>query len=96
MHSVNNRANVVKDRVLTLFTSVPFLLTLCIWLSWVLWLFQYPLVVSSDDALFFSRGVDRFSVIEFSPHFPGYPAFIALASLLYLLAVLLIALHPTF
>ncbi|NBI51410.1 hypothetical protein EIZ48_02325 [Photobacterium alginatilyticum] len=37
--------------------------------------------LTSDDALNFSRGVERFSVLEFSPHFPGYPAFIGLSRL---------------
>ncbi len=46
------------------------------------WLWQQPSLLSSDDALHFSRGIDRFSVLEFSPHFPGYPAFILLARLL--------------
>ncbi len=49
------------------------------WGVWLIWLFQFPLQISSDDALFFSRGVERFSVVELSPHFPGYPVFIALA-----------------
>jgi len=33
--------------------------------------------ISSDDALNFSRGFERFSVLEFRPHFPGYPGLIA-------------------
>ncbi|WP_461535879.1 hypothetical protein [Spongorhabdus nitratireducens] len=53
-----------------------------IWLVWVVWLFQYPLQLSSDDALFFSRGVERFSVLELRPHFPGYPVFVALAGVI--------------
>jgi hypothetical protein len=32
--------------------------------------------IPSDDALFFVRSVERFSVLEFSPHFPGYPGFV--------------------
>lgn len=35
------------------------------------WL-QFPALPSNDDALFLSRGVGHFSVVEFSPHFPGY------------------------
>lgn len=35
------------------------------------WL-QFPTLPANDDAIFLSRGVGRFSVIEFSPHFPGY------------------------
>ncbi len=33
--------------------------------------------ISSDDAFNFARAVERFSVLEFRPHFPGYPALIA-------------------
>ena len=47
-----------------------------------LWLWQQPNLLASDDALFFSRGLRFFSVIEFSPHFPGYPAFIWLGQAL--------------
>jgi hypothetical protein len=32
--------------------------------------------VSSDDAFNFVNAIERFSVLEFRPHFPGYPAFI--------------------
>ena len=40
------------------------------------------MALDSDDALNFAHGVVRFSVLEFSPHFPGYPAFIWLARLI--------------
>lgn len=43
------------------------------------------MALDSDDALNFAHGVTRFSVLEFSPHFPGYPAFIWLARLINLL-----------
>jgi MFS family permease len=46
------------------------------------WLRAFPVALDSDDALNFAHGVVRFSVLEFSPHFPGYPAFIWLARLL--------------
>lgn len=49
------------------------------------WLFAFPVALDSDDALNFAHGVARFSVLEFSPHFPGYPAFIWLARLINLL-----------
>ena len=49
------------------------------------WLFAFPVALDSDDALNFAHGVTRFSVLEFAPHFPGYPAFIWLARLLNLL-----------
>lgn len=46
------------------------------------WLFAFPIALDSDDALNFAHGVTRFSVLELSPHFPGYPAFIWLARLI--------------
>ena len=55
-------------------------ITFVVWTVWAYWLFQYPLEFGHDDALFFARGIEHFSVVELSPHFPGYPGFIALAS----------------
>ncbi|HGY5298142.1 TPA: hypothetical protein ACNU26_003491 [Aeromonas salmonicida] len=52
---------------------------------WMGLLFAFPIALDSDDALNFAHGVTRFSVLEFSPHFPGYPAFIWLARLINLL-----------
>ena len=49
---------------------------------WLGWLLAFPVALDSDDALNFAHGVVRFSVLEFSPHFPGYPAFIWLARLI--------------
>jgi len=46
------------------------------------WLFAHPASLSSDDALFFTRGLTRFSILDFSPQFPGYPGFIAMGRLL--------------
>ena len=43
--------------------------------------FQFPALPSNDDALFLSRGVGHFSIIEFSPHFPGYAGLIFLVKL---------------
>ena len=37
--------------------------------------------INSDDAFNFIRAIERFSVLEFRPHFPGYPAFIAVIHL---------------
>lgn len=54
-------------------------------LAWLGWLLAFPVALDSDDALNFAHGVTRFSVLEFSPHFPGYPAFIWLARLINLL-----------
>lgn len=51
-------------------------------LAWLCWLLAFPVALDSDDALNFAHGVVRFSVLEFSPHFPGYPAFIWLARLI--------------
>jgi len=36
----------------------------------------YSFDISSDDALYFQRALTHFSVLEFSPHFPGYPGFV--------------------
>ncbi len=63
------------------FANRPYLLIL-LQLVWTGWLFTFPVALDSDDALNFSHGVVRFSVLEFSPHFPGYPAFIWLARLI--------------
>ncbi len=49
---------------------------------WLGWLLTFPVALDSDDALNFAHGVVRFSVLEFSPHFPGYPAFIWLVRLI--------------
>lgn len=46
------------------------------------WLVVHPAALPSDDALFFSRGLVRYSILDFSPQFPGYPGFIALGRLL--------------
>ncbi len=45
------------------------------------WLIALPQSLASDDAFFFSRGLQRFSVLDFSPHFPGYPGFILIGRL---------------
>lgn len=63
------------------FANRPYLLAL-LQLAWFGWLLTFPVALDSDDALNFAHGVVRFSVLEFSPHFPGYPAFIWLARLI--------------
>ncbi len=63
------------------FANRPYLLAL-LQLAWLSWLLTFPVALDSDDALNFAHGVVRFSVLEFSPHFPGYPAFIWLARLI--------------
>ncbi len=62
------------------FANRPYLLIL-LQLAWLGWLQAFPVALDSDDALNFAHGVTRFSVLEFAPHFPGYPAFIWLARL---------------
>ncbi|WP_445679923.1 hypothetical protein [Radicibacter daui] len=46
--------------------------------AFAVWLLHHPPGLGSDDALFFANGLSRFSLAEFSPHFPGYPGFILL------------------
>ncbi|DAB27670.1 MAG: hypothetical protein A2513_09970 [Sulfurimonas sp. RIFOXYD12_FULL_33_39] len=45
----------------------------------VAYIFSYEPSFYNDDSLFLSRGILDFSVIDFSPHFPGYPTLIILA-----------------
>jgi len=42
----------------------------------------YSFDISSDDSLYFQRALTHFSVLEFSPHFPGYPGFVWLERLI--------------
>ncbi|HEX2914712.1 MAG TPA: DUF2723 domain-containing protein [Chloroflexia bacterium] len=35
-----------------------------------------PGIIESRDGLFFTRGLDRYSVLEMRPHWPGYPVYI--------------------
>lgn len=65
--------------------STTIWLLILLQLAWLGWLLAFPVALDSDDALNFAHGVTRFSVLEFSPHFPGYPAFIWLARLVNLL-----------
>jgi len=65
--------------------STTIWLLILLQLAWLSWLLTFPVALDSDDALNFAHGVTRFSVLEFSPHFPGYPAFIWLARLINLL-----------
>lgn len=44
-------------------------------LLYAYFLFLYPSSINHDDSFFFIKGIENFSVIEFSPHFPGYPTF---------------------
>lgn len=49
------------------------------------WLWRQPASLSSDDALHFARALTRFSILDFSPHFPGYPVFVGLGRLTHML-----------
>ncbi len=42
------------------------------------WFLSAPASISSDDAFFFASSLTRFSILDFSPHFPGYPVFVGL------------------
>ncbi len=53
--------------------------SLALFVGYAVWLLGHPASPPSDDALFFVRAVTRFSVLELSPHFPGYPAFVLAA-----------------
>ena len=52
----------------------------------IMWVGLHTPTISSDDALFLARGLTRFSVLDFSPQFPGYPGFVAMGRLLLPLA----------
>ncbi|MRI32798.1 hypothetical protein EOPP23_07350 [Endozoicomonas sp. OPT23] len=77
-----SQRNSKTSELSSVLTVLAVALTFLIWTIWSYWLFQYPMKIGHDDALFFARGIEHFSVVEISPHFPGYPGFIALASVL--------------
>ncbi|MEM9631885.1 MAG: hypothetical protein AAGA50_11205 [Pseudomonadota bacterium] len=66
------------SRGLLTFLTVSSLAGFCL-LAW--WLFSIKVEIASDDAYYFSRALTRFSILDYSPHFPGYPAFVALGRL---------------
>lgn len=43
---------------------------------YALFIFTYPASYFNDDSLFLAEGIKNFSVIDFSPHFPGYPSIV--------------------
>lgn len=43
---------------------------------------NYPPSFYNDDSYFFVQGIEHFSVIDFAPHFPGYPSVILLGKLI--------------
>jgi len=51
-------------------------------LCYAFFIFSYPPSFYNDDSLFLTNGIEYFSVIDFSPHFPGYPALIILGKFL--------------
>lgn len=54
------------------------LTTLC----YAFFIFSYPPSFYNDDSLFLVNGIEYYSIIDFSPHFPGYPALIILGKIL--------------
>lgn len=67
------------------FTSA-LLASLVLYTAVALWLAWHPIALPSDDALFFARALTRFSVLDFSPQFPGYPGFVALGRIIRLVS----------
>lgn len=49
---------------------------------WLLLMQHFPWRIDSDDAMNFANGIERFSVLEFRPHFPGYPGMMLGASVI--------------
>ncbi|WP_324172928.1 hypothetical protein [Sulfurimonas sp.] len=47
-----------------------------------LFIFSYPPSYFNDDSLFLANGILNFSVVDFSPQFPGYPTIIILGKAL--------------
>ena len=47
-------------------------------LFYVVFILNYEPSFYNDDSLFLTRGIDNFSVIDFSPHFPGYVVIVIL------------------
>jgi hypothetical protein len=46
--------------------------------AFAVWLAQIPPSLSSDDAFFLLHSLTRFSILDFSPPFPGYPGYVAM------------------
>ncbi|MCP4326439.1 MAG: hypothetical protein GY787_32325 [Alteromonadales bacterium] len=66
-------------------TGLVLLIALSVTLFWLYQLYFFSWQISSDDAFNFVLAIERFSVLEFRPHFPGYPAFIGVIHLFNLL-----------
>jgi len=59
----------------------------CLYLALAFWLFSFQPSIASDDAFFFMQAIERFSILEFRPHFPGYPGFVILGKALHALGL---------
>ena len=61
-----------------LFNHSKFYITLVglVTFCYALLIFSYPPSFFNDDSLFLTNGIIEFSVIDFSPHFPGYASLI--------------------
>ncbi len=66
-------------------TGLVLLIAITVTLFWLYQLYFFSWQISSDDAFNFVLAIERFSVLEFRPHFPGYPAFIGAIHLFNLL-----------
>jgi hypothetical protein len=49
---------------------------------YAVFIFTYPASYFNDDSLFLANGIENFSVIDFSPHFPGYPSIVFLGKII--------------
>ena len=67
-----------------LFNHSKFYITLVGLLTffYALLIFSYPASFFNDDSLFLTNGIIEFSVVDFSPHFPGYVSLVLLAKFL--------------
>jgi hypothetical protein len=45
-------------------------------IAYAMLIFSYPPSFYNDDSLFIAKGILNFSVIDFAPHFPGYPSIV--------------------
>lgn len=48
------------------------------------WILNLPPSIPTDDAFFFASSLTRYSILDFSPHFPGYPAFVGLGRIVHM------------
>lgn len=51
-------------------------------IAYAFFILSYPVSYYNDDSLFLARGIENFSVIDFSPHFPGYVSLVLLGKAL--------------